>query len=201
MKNKGFTLIEILSVIIILGIIMLIAVPSYTAYINSSRKSGFYTDITSYIESLKGTIIMNDYGTLPEVGEILVIPVMINGKENIKLEKSTNGKSPFGTYNSDKCYLVVVPRATKGGATDSVVYDYYAVFLDRKGYGVNNVASTRLSKTSVGRITNEAEVVSLKDISIGGKALIYDGINYIYCSGWSDRGNSYILTNGAVGCN
>ena len=189
MKNKGFTLIEVLAVIIILGVILLIAVPSYTAYINSSRKSGYYTDISSYIESLKGTIMLRDYGSLPEEGEVLVVPILLNGKENVRLEKSTDGKSPFGTYNDNKCYLVVVPRVANG-ATESLVYDYYAVFLDRANYGVNNVASTRLSKTSIVHIANEGDVISISDIVSGGRVLTYDGVNYSLCS---DRTTSYLL--------
>ena len=41
MKNKGLTLIELLAVIIILGILMLIAIPSVTNYINNFRKESY----------------------------------------------------------------------------------------------------------------------------------------------------------------
>lgn len=36
-NNKGFTLVELLAVIIILGLLMVIATPSITKYINNAR--------------------------------------------------------------------------------------------------------------------------------------------------------------------
>ena len=48
--RKGFTLVEILAVIIIVGIIMLIAIPAVTNYISDSRKSAFLSSINKYID-------------------------------------------------------------------------------------------------------------------------------------------------------
>ena len=47
--NKAFTLIELLAVIIILGVLMIIAIPSVTTYISNSRK-------TAYIDTAKQVI-------------------------------------------------------------------------------------------------------------------------------------------------
>ena len=47
MKNKGFTLIEIISVIIIIGVIMVIAVPSVSSYITNARKDTFIVSLTT----------------------------------------------------------------------------------------------------------------------------------------------------------
>ena len=43
LNNKGFTLIEILAVVLIMGIIMSTAIAAYSRYIDSSRQKGFYT--------------------------------------------------------------------------------------------------------------------------------------------------------------
>ena len=42
-NNKGFTLIEILAVIIVLGIIMIIAIPAVTKNISDTRETTFIT--------------------------------------------------------------------------------------------------------------------------------------------------------------
>lgn len=41
MKNRGFTLVELLTAIILIGLIIGIAVPAYGKYINKSRKNSF----------------------------------------------------------------------------------------------------------------------------------------------------------------
>jgi len=184
MKNKGFTLIEILAVIMILGIIALIAIPSYTAYVNSTRRSAYFTNVKSYIESAKSGLYQREYGPLPEEGEAIIIPA-----KNIKLEREdTVYKSPFAMYDDQYTYIVVVARVTTGAAP-SIVYDYYATFLDRSSYGINNVASTRLEKKSIQRITDLTSIVSIGDI-MNGRSLSYNGITYVTCPG-GDVNNPY----------
>ena len=55
MKNKnGFTLVEIISVVVILGVLALIAVPAVSGYITNSRKTNYSTTILSYLQTVKG---------------------------------------------------------------------------------------------------------------------------------------------------
>ena len=61
MKNKAFTLIELLAVIIILGILMLIAIPSVTTYLENSRKNTFVDTVKSLI---KGSTTLVNSGDL-----------------------------------------------------------------------------------------------------------------------------------------
>lgn len=50
MNKKGFTLTELLAVIIILGVISMVAVPSFMRYINGSSDR-YYTSLESNLES------------------------------------------------------------------------------------------------------------------------------------------------------
>ena len=54
-KRNGFTLIEILAVIIILGIILLIVVPSVTDYIQKSKREEFVETLFNALESTKAS--------------------------------------------------------------------------------------------------------------------------------------------------
>ena len=50
MKNKGFTLIELLAVITIMGILMLVGVPSISRIIENARKDN-YIDTKCFAKS------------------------------------------------------------------------------------------------------------------------------------------------------
>ena len=59
MKNKkGFTLIELISVIIIIGVVLVIAVPAISSYIGESKKSVYVSMAKNYIDGEVKTQIL-----------------------------------------------------------------------------------------------------------------------------------------------
>ena len=52
-NNKGFTLVELLAVIVVLGIVLTIAVPGVTKLINKSKKNSFESSAQGLIQSAK----------------------------------------------------------------------------------------------------------------------------------------------------
>jgi type IV pilus assembly protein PilA len=59
MKNKGYTLVELLAVIVILGIILVLAVPSITNSINFSRKEAFVKSEEELARAAENYIVNN----------------------------------------------------------------------------------------------------------------------------------------------
>ena len=120
-ENKAFTLIELLAVIIILGILMIIAIPSVTSYISDSRKSA-YVNTAKEIVSGAGTIVnegkLRMYGT----STTYYIP-----SSYIKTENSS--KSPYGDF----------VQAYVGVIYDGNGYEYYWISADEAGQGVDEV--------------------------------------------------------------
>ena len=136
-NRKAFTLIELLAVIIILGVLMLIAIPSVTEYINNSRKSTFLSSASNFISSV--TVKTNagaDGGfnfTNPSLA--YYVPVSNEAEHScVSIEKG--GKSPFGTWknttdnNEGFAYVIVLLNST------GTSYSYYFTARDSAGYGI-----------------------------------------------------------------
>ena len=60
-KNKGFTLVELLAVIVILALIALIATPIILNVISDAKKEAAKDSAYGYIEAIENAIIMNDF--------------------------------------------------------------------------------------------------------------------------------------------
>jgi type IV pilus assembly protein PilA len=72
-SKKGFTLVELLAVIVILAIILAIAVPGISGIINSARRSAFESDVKMIITGIEYRILESGVDTsitAPAVGDI-----------------------------------------------------------------------------------------------------------------------------------
>ena len=133
-NKKAFTLIELLAVIIILGVLMLVAIPSVTGYISSSRRSSYASTGSEFIKSV-GVLV--NKGTMPvfEKNTLYLFPIGNDEtKSCVKLE--SGGKSPFdSTYK----YAYV------GALYDGISYDYYIISNDgaNQGYRDDDASTTK----------------------------------------------------------
>lgn len=119
-NKKGFTLIEILAVIIILGVLMIVAIPSVTNHIDESRKN-------SYISTIKE--ITGGARNLIHDGSFKLNNSKTTYYIDTKCISTDSGyRSPYGEF--DKSYVVV--NATPDG------HDYYWIGVDKSGTGIEN---------------------------------------------------------------
>ena len=146
MKNKnGFTLVELLAVIVILGLLMAIAIPSVTKYITQSRKKTLVNSINSYITAVSTAVNDNEFGPLSDSRYFYYIPV--SNDENyscVSLEKG--GTDPFGNWK--EAYVVVHYDSA------NYSYDYYFTFIDDAGYGMELTKSDEIKPSGDGQIKN-----------------------------------------------
>ena len=131
MKNKGFTLVELLAVIAILAILVIIAIPNVLKMFNDSKKNSFLTEAKTiysevskkYIsESMKGNkltyISSEDDTKLEMTGRDLQYCVLLNTDGSVKSMKVSNGEWIAELPSGKKITDLNASNVTEGNLDD-----------------------------------------------------------------------------------
>lgn len=59
-KRRGFTLIEILAVIVILGILLSFAIPNIIKQVKLAKEKAFFTSVSRQVENIKANNVINN---------------------------------------------------------------------------------------------------------------------------------------------
>ena len=122
MNKKGFTLIEILAVIVIIGIVSSIGIVAVSSNIERARKSDFTALARAYGEAartMKGSDLL---GYDPKEGEAVLVPfTQVKG-----VEVENGDKTAYGDIVEEYCYVVI----TKENGMNK----YYVTLVDESGH-------------------------------------------------------------------
>lgn len=179
-NSKGFTLIEILAVIIIISVLVLIAVPAVTKYITSSKLNIYESTLRNMVSTVNNEIISGhrEKYSFDEENEYLVMPLVC-----VELEKGNNQKSPFSNYVAAYSFIIVEPTATG--------YSYKVQALDETGHGtylikpeeikIQELATSNLSyiTKSITASSNTNYGVTLKNYNTSKRPYVFtcDALN------------------------
>ncbi len=120
--KKGFTMVELLGVITIMGILMAIAVPSVIKYVDKARKTSMETMLKSTYEAAENYMMTNTEINISENG---FIKDAIKVEDLVKDELLEPLNSPYGGGNcaSSDSKISVYRLANTVGNLPNYVYD------------------------------------------------------------------------------
>lgn len=164
-NTNGFTLVELLAVIVILGILLLLAMPAVTRQMELARKKAFTNDAQTIANAVKDDILMNDIA-LTETGDINYGKDKINALLDKKL-----GKSPFGG-NYDKAQAEVNISKVSGKRS----YTIRVCLIDENGngFGYNRYENLSADTIVMGSADTNCETMG---INTGTSVIIKDIVN------------------------
>ena len=156
-NKKGFTLIEVLAVIMILGILLLIAVPSISEYIMGTKRNTYIATAKSLANGAS-IFLKNQKMNLNNKDVTYYIPTECFDTDN-------ETTSPYGKF--DPAYVVVTYDANRK------TNDYYWTSTDETGMGIINI--TRIDDLDVNQIESGVKKKDIStDRSIDGRSTIYE---------------------------
>ena len=166
-KRNGFTLVELLAVIVILGIIMVIAIPNVTGILFKNRAATYVEDAKKLATTAEYKLRGSNTGIVkPTNGKCVIMNLAY-------LDNSEFEKPPYGgTYLKDESFVVI----KKNGAKNE--YEYYVQLLEeiKDGSSLRGIPFMRAADLYKDNSTNLVANVS-RDVATFFKMSDY---NYEY---------------------
>ena len=134
MNKRGFTLVELLGVIVILSIVMLIAIPNITSTLERSKRDQYLTDAKKLIASAEYELRK---GEIEKPAEGKIVKISLDYLSTTDIEKDPDGKS----YSLTNSYVVVTRK-------NGYLKYYASLVADHGKDGVNTWYGIRLAEKS-----------------------------------------------------
>ena len=159
LNKKGFTLVELLAVTVILGILAIIGIVNVSGYIAESRRQAYVDIAYNYVQVARMEVNSNKY-QFYDTDTTYYIHI-----DNLPMEDGRN-KSPYGEF--EDAYVAVVYTGAKENP-----YEYYWVSKDKLGNrfdltNINDLSSDDMYNNEKRRINTKAPV------GIRNKVIIID---------------------------
>lgn len=159
-SNAGFTMIELLAAVVVLGILMIIAVPTVTNVLNDSKNKTYIDDSIRLISTFDNQMRKDNMMPVPAINCCIAMNLTY-------LDNNTFNDAPYdGEY--DRVYSFVIAKRKT-----TYEYDYYVRLVEKlpKGSGHKGIDLEILDKgadaTKVDLYDRNAKDVLVKNVSTG----------------------------------
>lgn len=171
MNQKGFSLVELIGMVVVLGVLMIITVPNIAGILKNNKENIVTEDINKIVSNAK-----NKFNTkqakYPEYEDQCVVMTLTYVDSNNDLKSGLNG----GVYNQGESFVVVRKEKERTG---SYTYRYYVRLVEEierstgiQRYEVPLTEHNELSNNSKNYLTNQAPKVEADMSSISeGEAI------------------------------
>ncbi len=161
-NNKGFTLVEILAMLVILGLLMAVAIPNISGILNNNRKNAYRSDATNMVDTAKIKVAKGNVKK-PAQGKCVIMTLAyLDQAENIV-------EGPYGGDYLPYYSFVILRRKDNK-------YEYYARLVEQikenSYYGIALGTVTEINQEgseSVNKI-NEADLYDLEHATLDSLA-------------------------------
>lgn len=166
MNIKGFTLVELLGVIVILAIVLTIAIPATTNYVDSSKREAFSDVLKEYVDAVQKSLAAEDYVAPIYANQVLIVSLDLIPLDKGKLESSFDSE-----WVKSKSYVVVINT----GSAENIEYTYLVAGQDEDRHAIPLMDIDDVTRNEV--ITNaknkmEVTIQSLCGTPTGKKAIL-----------------------------
>ena len=163
MKNKGFTLVELLAMLVVLGIIIGIAVPNITGILANNKMNVMKADATKMVDTAKMKFSRIEPSNRPQNGQCIVYALnYLNDSDDIST--GPNG----GEYLQFNSFVIVTKQVTAGGTR----YNYYVRLIEEKDssyIGMNLIERSEISSSEPAQFITSIPSASIIDGLVGSK--------------------------------
>ena len=149
-NKKGFTLIEILSVVIIIGVMGIIGIVAISSYITESKQSSFVNVARMYLNGAKEMKSKDKFFHDPKNTEAMLVPL-----SEIEVEDDAT-KTPYGEIDFDNSYIVIVNIKGK--------YHYYITLKDESGHALILENVNTLSEDKIVASADRSGIPSIENL-------------------------------------
>jgi type IV pilus assembly protein PilA len=155
-REAGFTLIELMVVLLIMGILLAIAIPTFLSVTGGAKKTAAQSDLTNAYTSLQGVYSGNS-GTLPQKTTAPTLGAVITdlGKTQTSIKFQSTKSAAKGANTVSVALVTTTKTAVLMAARDGAGYCWMVLFND-----TGTLTGTPAGPKYVGFYTKTATTVS-----------------------------------------